>query len=166
VNLVNTTRTLNYIGANNSLGTFWNGELAELLVWSRALTTEETAAVGAYLYSRFQITTAQTTPPPVLSVSTGSFDGPTQVAIAADADSEIRVTTDGSTPTGASPLYSVPINCFFTRTVKANAVRNGISSSVVSATVTLNSTKWPAPDAGDSRPLNLNLQLPTVAIPQ
>ncbi|MCW5824875.1 MAG: hypothetical protein KIT34_18910 [Cyanobacteria bacterium TGS_CYA1] len=63
-------------------------------------------------------------------------------------------------------MYSSPINIAYTQTLKAIAVANGATSSVTSATYTLNSTKWPAPNASDTTPLNLNLQLPTTAIPQ
>jgi hypothetical protein len=49
--------------------------------------------------------------------------------------------------------------------IKAIAVINGVESSVASATYTLNSTQFPAPGS-TSTPVQLNLQLPTVAIPQ
>lgn len=163
--LTNTSRSLNYLGANSSLATFWNGEIAELLVYSKSVSVAERAAIEAYLAVRYQLTTAQSTAPPMLSVATGSFDGPTQVAIAADADSEIFYTLDGTTPSTGSTPYFEPINIISTTTVKAIAVRNGISSSVETSTLTLDSTKWPGPDAS-ARPLNLNLQLPTIAIPQ
>jgi hypothetical protein len=51
-------------------------------------------------------------------------------------------------------------------TLKAISVKNGISSSVSSATYTLDSATWPAPDAGDPTVLNLNIQVPTTTAPQ
>ncbi len=49
---------------------------------------------------------------------------------------------------------------------KAISIKAGISSTVATSTLTLNATRWPAPSATDLRPLQLNLQLPTTAIPQ
>lgn len=164
-NLLNTSRSLNYLGANNSLGTFWNGEIAELLVYSKGVSVSERAAIEAYLAAKYQLSTAQSTPAPILSVATGSYDGPTQVAIAADADSDCFFTLDGTMPSGGSTPYSEPINIIATTTVKAIAIRNGISSSIATSVLTLDSTKWPGPDA-TARPLNLNLKLPTISIPQ
>ena len=50
---------------------------------------------------------------------------------------EIRYTTDGSTPTESSSLYSSPLTLSATTTVKAIAIKNGVSSSVATRTFTL-----------------------------
>jgi hypothetical protein len=63
-------------------------------------------------------------------------------------------------------VYTGPVLIYYTQTLKALAVNNGISSTVASATYTLNATQWPAPSATDTTPLQINLQLPTTAIPQ
>lgn len=64
------------------------------------------------------------------------FTDTTQVTMTAESGAEIRYTLDGSTPTSASTLYSSPITLSDTTTVKAVAIKNGVSSSVTSRTYT------------------------------
>lgn len=164
-NLRNVARAQNILGADSSTSTFWSGELAEILVYSRALTETERKNVQAYLFTRYQLANTTSTPDPRVSVDSGTMSEPSQVAISANADAEIRYSVDGSTPTGSSNLYAGPILITYSTTLKCIAIANGISSSVVTKTYTLDSTKYPAPDPSDTRALEINLQLPTTAIP-
>ncbi|MBK9774259.1 MAG: chitobiase/beta-hexosaminidase C-terminal domain-containing protein [Candidatus Obscuribacter sp.] len=164
-NLRNVARAQNILGADSSTSTFWSGELAEILVYSRALTETERKNVQAYLFTRYQLANTTSTPDPRVSVDSGTMSEPSQVAISANADAEIRYSVDGSTPTGSSNLYAGPILMTYSTTLKCIAIANGISSSVVTKTYTLDSTKYPAPDPSDTRALEINLQLPTTAIP-
>ena len=68
-----------------------------------------------------------------------SFAESTQVTITAESGAEIHYTTDGSTPTASSTLYSEALTLSDTTTVKAIAIKNGISSSVSSKTFTKSS---------------------------
>ena len=52
---------------------------------------------------------------------------------------EIRYTTDGSVPTAESTLYSAPFSLTATTTVKAIAIKNGVSSEVTAKTFTKSS---------------------------
>lgn len=168
-NLATTARTVTRLSVNSALtgSSYWQGRIAELLVYSRGLSSAETAAVNAYLMNRYQLTTSVISPVPIFSLPTSTLNEPSQLAIYAPPDATIYVTSDGSTPVaGSSPVYVSPVRVIYTQTIKAIAVRGGISSSVATATYTLNSAKWPAPDPADSRPLHINLQLPTTAIPQ
>lgn len=75
---------------------------------------------------------------PTISGST-PFAESTQVTINAEGGVEIRYTTDGSTPTSESTLYSEPFTLNATTTVKAIAIKDGVSSSVASKTFTKSS---------------------------
>ncbi len=67
---------------------------------------------------------------------TNPFATSTSVSIQAEQGAEIRYTTDGSTPTAESTLYSEPITLSATATVKAIAIMDGQSSEVASETFT------------------------------
>ena len=67
---------------------------------------------------------------------TTPFAETTSVSIQAEQGAEIRYTTDGSTPTAESSLYSAPITLSDTATVKAIAIKDGQSSEVASKTFT------------------------------
>ena len=64
------------------------------------------------------------------------FTESTQVSMSAESGAEIRYTLDGSTPTSSSTLYSAPVTLSDTTTVKAIAIKDGVSSSVTSRTYT------------------------------
>ena len=72
---------------------------------------------------------------PTISGST-PFAESTQVSMSAESGAEIRYTTDGTTPTAGSTLYSEPITLTATTTVKAIALKNGLNSSVATRTFT------------------------------
>lgn len=67
---------------------------------------------------------------------TTPFEETTQVTLSGPAEAELRYTTDGSTPTAESTLYSEAFTLSDTTTVKAIAVKNGTSSSVTTKVFT------------------------------
>src|SRR5439155_1126483 len=75
---------------------------------------------------------------PTFSPAGGTFASPQSVAIPdATPGATIYYTTDGSTPTTASPAYSGPILVMQTTTIQAMATASGmINSAVASATYT------------------------------
>lgn len=79
--------------------------------------------------------TTETLQSPSISGQT-PFEESTTVTITGPTVAEIRYTTDGSTPTASSSLYSSALTLTSTTTVKALAVKNGVSSSVASKTFT------------------------------
>ena len=85
---------------------------------------------------------------PVFSPAGGSYPSAQSVIItSATAGAVIHVTTDGSTPTGSSAIYSGAITVAATSTIKALARKSGMSdSAVTSATFTITSSS-PAADA-------------------
>jgi len=76
---------------------------------------------------------------PVITPSTGSFPGLVKVSMATPMlGGEIRYTTDGTTPTVTSPLYTAPFFLYSTSTVKARTFATGYTPSAeVSAPLTI-----------------------------
>ena len=70
---------------------------------------------------------------PTISGNT-QFTDSTQVSMSGPNGAEIRYTTDGSTPTAESTLYSEAFSLSATTTVKAIAIKDGQSSEVASKT--------------------------------
>ena len=93
--------------------------------------------------------------PQTVTVAAPVFSGETQftdsttVTMTAESGAEIRYTTDGSTPTAASTVYSSPLTLTETTTVKAIAVKDGVSSSVTSRTYTKGSNAGGGDDEGN-----------------
>lgn len=108
-------------------------------------TTTLKARAFASGYTASPVTTATYTitagpvAPPAFSPAAGSFVGSVNITLStATSGATIRYTTDGSNPTGSSPIYAGPLNLTSTTTVKARASKAGYTdSAVVSATYTL-----------------------------
>jgi hypothetical protein len=158
---LNITRSNNFIGQGSAGGNFYSGNIAEVLFYSTLLTTSQRAAIEAYFQQRYQLL-SETPVAPVISVSGGTLTQPTQVAISSQSGTITFITTDGTTPSPSSPAYSgAPITINYTQTLKAVSYRNGVASSVASATYTLDPTQFPAPSSSDMTAPTINLQLPT-----
>jgi hypothetical protein len=159
----NVTRAVNHIGSDYSgSANFYQGNFLEILAFGNsASSTGFLDPVELYMHSRYQ-PLSSTPAAPVISVASGTLPGPTQVAIATAPDCTCRYTTDGSTPTlSSSPLYNGPINVYFSQTLNAISVKNGMSSSVSTAVYLLDSNQWPAPNPSDNTPLQVNVQSPS-----
>ena len=70
---------------------------------------------------------------PTISGNT-QFTDSTQVSMSGPDGAAIHYTTDGSTPTAESTLYSEAFSLNATTTVKAIAIKDGVSSEVASKT--------------------------------
>lgn len=75
---------------------------------------------------------------PTISGNT-TFTESTQVTITAAEGATIKYTTDNSTPTSESSTYSAPLTLTATTTVKAIAIKDGVTSSVASKVFTKSS---------------------------
>ncbi len=80
------------------------------------------------------VTVTQTTTP-VITPAYTSFNGTLSVTISSESGAAIYYTTDGNTPTAANTLYSGPIAISENTTVKAIAVKLGLSNSSVASKV-------------------------------
>ena len=82
-------------------------------------------------------TGSETVEVPVIDGTT-PFDESTEVTITGPEDAEIRYTTDGTAPNAESTLYDTAITLTDTATVKAIAIKNGVSSEAATKVFTKN----------------------------
>ncbi|WP_052339888.1 chitobiase/beta-hexosaminidase C-terminal domain-containing protein [Gorillibacterium massiliense] len=87
---------------------------------------------------------------PAFTPAAGVYTSAQNVAItSASSGATIKYTTDGSTPTTASPTYTGPINVPVTTTIKAVAVKSGMTDSdIVSAAYTISAFRLLSPVNG------------------
>ncbi len=107
-----------------------------------ATTTVKAIAILSGTSSTVAMATFTINPPPqapTISPNGGTFSAAQTVTLAdTTSGAAIYYTTDGSTPSASSNAYSTPFMLSATTTVKAIAILNGASSSVVTATFTIN----------------------------
>ena len=116
----------------------WSTEFknqAKLKRVSKATASDENTNSGE---TNTNGTNSETVTAPVISGNT-SFVDSTQVTMSAEAGAEIRYTTDGTTPTASSTLYASALTLSDTTTVKAIAIKNGVSSEVTTKVFTKSS---------------------------
>ncbi|WP_374509515.1 chitobiase/beta-hexosaminidase C-terminal domain-containing protein [Niveibacterium sp.] len=70
-------------------------------------------------------------PPPTFSPAGGSYTSTQTVTITSTAGAKIRYTTDGSTPTASSPIYTGPLTVSTSQTIKAYASATGVADSEI-----------------------------------
>lgn len=94
----------------------------------------------------YTINTVSQVATPTFSPAGGTYSTAQSVTLScATSGATIRYTTDGSTPTSSSPVYSGPISISSTKTVKAYASKSGMTdSAIASATYTISSSGYPA----------------------
>ena len=95
-------------------------------IYVKSVTITYTAGGGSTVYT------------PAITPSSGTYNNVQSVSMSCDTeDATIYYTTDGSTPTTSSSVYSAPFDMTTAGTVKAYAVKDGLTdSSVASATYT------------------------------
>lgn len=99
-------------------------------------TTIKAIAYKGELYSEVSSkTVTKIVEKPVIAGDT-PFDSSTEVTITAAEGASIYYTNDGSTPTSGSTAYSEALTLEATTTIKAIAVKGGITSEVASKTFT------------------------------
>lgn len=112
---------------SGSVGT-WQGTAASSVTLNATAQVRITQIVVT-------VTGGATVVSPTISPNGGNF-GSSQVVTLShdDADVAIYYTTNGAEPTTSSTLYTSPFTIYETTTVKAIAVKNGVSSSPATAT--------------------------------
>lgn len=118
-----------------------------------ATTTVKAIAIKDGVTSSVANKTFTKTAAPVLSApvinGTSPFETTTQVTMSAASGAEIRYTTDGSTPSASSTLYSSAITLSETTTIKAIAIKDGETSSVTTRTFTQGTSGDDEPGGSD-----------------
>ncbi|MDR3616276.1 MAG: chitobiase/beta-hexosaminidase C-terminal domain-containing protein [Candidatus Obscuribacterales bacterium] len=159
----NVIRAGNFIGVDTSGDNlFFEGQIAEILIYQRELTAAEQGIVELYLGNRYAVSGAVEAP--LITLPGGTLLAPSQVAICGPLDATIRFTTDGTDPgLDSGTEYVGPLLIYFSQTLKAISIISGFASSISSETYTLDSVKYPAPVSSNTTALSINLDLPTVA---
>lgn len=148
------------------LGKTLKGQIFEVLVFDRALSSDEKAEIERYAAARYSLLPGALPDPEFSINSPGNFTGPTPVAIGTTPGASLYVTVDGSTPTeNTNLLYQGPILVFQDQmTIKALAVDGINKSAVVSKTYAMaDPTKYPPASLGGTTAPTINLQLPIPA---
>jgi len=121
--------------AQLSMGDGLTAQIAEVLVYNRALSEAERAQVEASLGQNYSITIAPSTP--VFTPPAGTYGTAQSVNITCAGATSIYYTIDGSTPTTSSTAYSGPLSISTTTTLNAIGVNAGGSSPVTSGVYTI-----------------------------
>jgi hypothetical protein len=161
-----------YIGYDpNNSSRWFSGEIAEILVYQGALAKADMANINSYLGTRYSLTL----PLPVASTPTfyppaGTYVGAQSITLTADSGATIYYTTNGTTPTAASPSGATPLTVAVPAsvtnfTITAYAAETEYSNSVVTSatynteTVTANGTQVMSGSAPNPAYTNLQLWL-------
>jgi hypothetical protein len=118
------------------------------------------ADTGAYEYVDSTTTTQVATP--TISPNGGTITGPTSVTLAtATSGASIRYTTDGSTPTSSSTLYSGAFTVDASVTIMAQAFKSGMLDSLVAIATFQKNQADPSPaPSGDTTPPTVSITKP------
>jgi hypothetical protein len=147
-NITNIERTGNFIGKAFGSTNFFEGQIAEVIVFKKGLSDAERKAVESYIFYKYGVGSSPSPPAPIISVqscndsgctlipATGSYSSTQTVEIHTDPIfTQIRYTVDGSTPTTSSTLYSSPVSVSSTTTLKAISVAGAAVSTVTTAVI-------------------------------
>lgn len=155
----NVSRANNYIGQASNGGSLYQGSLAEVLVFSKKLPAAERKSVEALLIQRYQLL-SNTPSTPIISVPTSTLNGPTQVVISSEPGTVVHLGDATTTPSASTPVYDgCPIIINFGQTLKAIAIKNGVSSGIASSVYTMDTSQWPATGTSTTAP-SITLTLP------
>lgn len=116
-----------YIGGR-PLSSSLDGEIAEILVFERALTDQERRNIEHYIYSNYGIGAPMN--PPAFNIGSGVYSTSRTLTMSADSGANIHYTSDGTAPTEDSPVYTSPLLVTQTTTYRAIAIKSGFATSI------------------------------------
>src|SRR5262249_35296298 len=106
----------------------WWGDLAELIVYDRPLSSVERKAIEDYLQVKYGLGGSVLSP--VITPNGGVFTGSVTVTLTTPTPhAEIHYTLDGTEPTETSASYAGPLTLTETTTLKAKAFLDGLPES-------------------------------------
>jgi hypothetical protein len=155
-NFVDIIRTGNFVGKGFGATNHWEGKLAELIVFKRALAPDEVRAMQSYFHYKYGSTVsgAAKPAPPTMNLASGVYStSQSLIMTAPPLTNEIRYTTNGSDPTTGSTLYTGAINVTNSTLFKAITVAGGQTSTVKAVTIDIDA------NSADVSRLGLNLWL-------
>ena len=128
VSIVGPSRSSIYYTTDGTTPTSGSSAYTEQITLSET-TTIKAIAIKDGVSSEVASKTFTKLAAPTISGET-PFESSTEVAISGPEGSSIYYTTDGTTPTSGSSAYTEPITLSETTTIKAIAIKDGVSSEV------------------------------------
>lgn len=104
----NVNRAVNSIGSSTDGSLPFTGQMAEILMFNKGLTAAERLQMQDYFFSKYNIGAKRQLAAPVISPDKGILSTAEPITITAEENTAIYYTTDGSTPTSSSNLYTGP----------------------------------------------------------
>lgn len=138
VRMIATVTGVATIGDGNGGAYYWDYASVAVPDGFNYILSDNTtyAAAGRWIRFPMEAPTPGQVTAPVFSPVDGSFTTTVDVSMtSATAGAAIYYTTDGSTPTSASTLYTVPVTIGATTTFKAIAIKTGLGDSTVTTKV-------------------------------
>lgn len=126
------TRSSNFIGRSNwSADGYFSGDIAEVMIFDRALSFAERETVSDYLRNRYGIA-SQTVARPAFNQNPGFYAGSVDVTVSTGTpNARLYYTLDGSIPDESSTLYTGPVTLTQSTELTVRGFRAGFNPSPI-----------------------------------
>jgi len=142
-------RTKSTIGAGIGPASYFGGGIAEILVYDSVLTASQRKSVESYFLSKYGVGTQPTLDAAVLTPGPGIWPATQTVSISQDQNATTFYTTDGSTPSPASPFFNgTPLTVSSNETINTLAVAPFFNNASSSGLYQIDSTTSAVPRTG------------------
>ncbi|MBX9670816.1 MAG: chitobiase/beta-hexosaminidase C-terminal domain-containing protein, partial [Candidatus Obscuribacterales bacterium] len=159
----NVSRSGNFIGKAFGATNYFQGQIAEVLLFDRALSDRERKSIESYFYYKYNVGSAPSVVPPSISITSGTttipapaavvYDSSVTVSLKSDGLATIKYTTNGADPVASGTTYTSPFSVGTTSTIKAVAIDGASQSSITTSVIQID------PDVSDVARNNLVLWL-------